>query len=82
MGEIQSNNLFTPTSFAFKVCSLYNILQIAVSTYVTNVRNYLDRAIPPKILNLLIAIRETTIICVDRGLFDSDDCVVQVSDIA
>lgn len=81
MIEIQPNKYFTPASFASKVHSLYNIQQIAVSTFVNNARNYMDREIPPKIVDLLTSVRETTIICVERGLFDADDCVVQVRDI-
>lgn len=80
MGEIQSNKYFTPVSFALKVYALYNIFQIATSNYVTQVRNYLDRDVPPKIVDFLNSIRKTTIICVNRELFDPEDCMVQVSD--
>lgn len=78
MNEIQSNKAFTPASFASKVHSLHNLLQIAAATYVTNVVNYLDYGIPPKITDLLTSIWETTVICVERTLFDEDDCVVHV----
>lgn len=81
MSEIQSNKYYTPASFALKAYAMYNIFQIATSTYVLHVRNYLERDIPPKILDFLNSIRETTIICVERGLFDVDDCMVQVRNI-
>lgn len=78
MNEIQSNKPFTPASFASKAYSLYNLLQIAVSTYVTNVGNYLDHGIPPKVLDILCSIWEATVICVERALFDEEDYIVQV----
>lgn len=78
MSEIRSNEYFSPQAFASKVFSLYNISQIAMSTYVNNIKNFLDQRIPPKIVDLLCSIQMTTIICVERMLFDEDDYVVQV----
>lgn len=75
---MQSIKYFSPASFASKIHSLYNILQVAVSTYVNNARNFEGQGVPPKIEELLISIWQTTVTCVDRKLFDEDDYVVQV----
>lgn len=77
--EIQSNKIFSSAGFASKVLSLHNILQLAVSTYVSNARNFLDRDVPPKIEELLSYIQLTTVVCVERMLFDEEDFVVRVS---
>lgn len=76
--EIQSNKQFPPSLFASKVYLLYNILQTALSCYSTNLRNFLDRCIPPKITDLINSIVEVTMICVEGKLFDQDDFVIQV----
>lgn len=78
MVEIQSDKHFTPALFASKVYTLHNILQTALSCYSNNVRNFMDHCIPPKIADLLRDIVHTTIICVERKLFDEADFVVQV----
>lgn len=78
MTEIQSDKLFSAELFAFKIYSLYNLIQTALSSYSNNLRNFLDRCAPPKITDLLNDIVHTTIICVQRKLFDEEDFVVQV----
>lgn len=57
---------------------MYNLLHVALSAYTINARNYLDTNTPPKIVDLLNSIRQTTNVCIERMLFDEDDCIVQV----
>lgn len=76
--DIKSSQSYSPASFAFKINSLYNILQVAVTAYTSNVRNYLDNGVPPKAIELLNSLQQTTHICVARMLFDEEDFVVQV----
>lgn len=77
--EIQSSKCLPSAAFIYKVNSLYNILQVALSAYAINVHNYLDPNVPPKIVDLLNSIRQTTNICTERMLFHEDDYIVQVS---
>lgn len=52
-----------------------------MSAYTINARNCLDPGPPPpKIVDLLNAIRQTTSVCIDKMLFHEDDYIVQVSD--
>lgn len=76
--DIQSNKSLPSATFIYKINSIYNVLQVAMSAYATNVRNYLDPCVPPKIIDLLNSIRQTTNVCIERMLFHEDDHIVQV----
>lgn len=76
--EVQWNNALSHGQFSLKICSLFNILQIALSTYIRNLRNFINNGVPEKIVSLLQSIRDATMICVERNIFDRDDVVVAV----
>lgn len=80
LSDIQSNKCLPSATFIYKINSIYNILQVAMSAYAINVRNYLDPHIPPKIIELLNSIRQITNVCIERMLFHEDDYIVQVSE--
>lgn len=81
LSDIQSSASLPTATFIYKINSIYNILQVAMSAYTTNARNYLDPGTtPPKIVDLLNSIRQTITVCIDRMLFHEDDYFVQVGD--